>query len=163
MPEMLLTVEQAAERLQLHPDSVRRQLKRGTMRGIKRGTRWRVPESAVEESTPPELQRDYTRPRSIESAIGDTPQARAKAILEALESGDKARRNAAIIQLAKSDEQTVEIVTEAAAHAVKEWDGPDDDFADWRALDAEPFHFPEESPDYLKGLYRADRAEKENA
>jgi excisionase family DNA binding protein len=61
MTEMFLTVEQVADRLQLHPDSVRRQLKRGVMRGTKRGTRWRVPESAIEESTPLELQRDYTR------------------------------------------------------------------------------------------------------
>ena len=39
MMEMLLTVEQAAERLQLHPETVRRQLKRGELRAIKRGTR----------------------------------------------------------------------------------------------------------------------------
>ena len=50
--EMLLTLEQAATRLQLHKDTVRRQLKRGDLRGVKRGRVWRVPESALEEAAP---------------------------------------------------------------------------------------------------------------
>lgn len=49
MTETLLTVEQAAERLQLQPLTVRRQLRRGALRGIKRGRVWRVPESALLE------------------------------------------------------------------------------------------------------------------
>ncbi len=69
MPELLLTVEQAAERLQLHPESVRRQLKRGQLRGIKRGTRWRVPESAIEESTPAGAQRGYSGGNSANSPV----------------------------------------------------------------------------------------------
>lgn len=52
MADVLLTVEQAAERLQMNPESVRRQLRRGELRGIKRGNRFRIPESALEESTP---------------------------------------------------------------------------------------------------------------
>ncbi len=50
--EMLLTVDQAAERLQLSPLTVQRQLKRGVLRGIKRGRQWRVPESALTEVAP---------------------------------------------------------------------------------------------------------------
>ena len=50
--EMLLTIEQTAARLQLHPETVRRQLVRGTLRGIRRGRVWRVPESALIESIP---------------------------------------------------------------------------------------------------------------
>lgn len=50
--EMLLTIEQTAIRLQLHPETVRRQLVRGTLRGIRRGRVWRVPESALVESIP---------------------------------------------------------------------------------------------------------------
>jgi excisionase family DNA binding protein len=50
--EMLLTIEQAALRLQLHRDTVRKQLKRGDLRGVKRGRVWRVPESALEEAAP---------------------------------------------------------------------------------------------------------------
>lgn len=50
--EMLLTVQQAAERLQLTPYTVREQLKRGTLRGIRRGRIWRVPESALMEDSP---------------------------------------------------------------------------------------------------------------
>lgn len=51
MPEMLLTVEQAAERLQVHRETVRRHLQSGKLRGIKRGRLWRVPESALLETT----------------------------------------------------------------------------------------------------------------
>ena len=140
--EMLLTVEQAAERLQLHPETVRRQLKRGELRAIKRGRVWRVPESALTEVT----------------AIVSTPQTRALEILAALDSGDMKRRNAAIVELAQSDAPTSEIVEAAAAKAVEEYDGPDDDFADWRALDGEPFHFPEEAPYYLDKLTTFDNA-----
>lgn len=50
--EMLLTVEQAAARLQLSVLTVRRQLARGALRGVKRGRVWRVPESALTESAP---------------------------------------------------------------------------------------------------------------
>ena len=50
--EMLLTIEQTAQRLQLHPETIRRQLVRGTLRGIKRGRSWRVPESALAEAKP---------------------------------------------------------------------------------------------------------------
>ncbi len=152
MMEMLLTVEQAAERLQLHPETVRRQLKRGELRAIKRGRVWRVPESALGEATP-----DTTHIQSNANPQS-TPETRAAAILEALDSGDMKRRNAAIIRLAASDAATIEIVTAAAAKAVEEWDGPEDDLSQWRALDLKP-HFPDEAPDYLDGLYRADKAE----
>lgn len=50
--EMLLTIEQTAQRLQLHPETIRRQLVCGTLRGIKRGRSWRVPESALTEAKP---------------------------------------------------------------------------------------------------------------
>jgi excisionase family DNA binding protein len=48
----MLTVEQVAKIMQLNPATVRRQLAAGTLRGIKRG-QWRIPESALTESTPP--------------------------------------------------------------------------------------------------------------
>ena len=50
--ELLLTIEQTAMRLQLHPETVRRHLVHGTLRGIRRGRLWRVPESALAESIP---------------------------------------------------------------------------------------------------------------
>jgi excisionase family DNA binding protein len=52
MAEILLTVEQTAQRLQLAPLTVRRQLQRGSLRGIKRGRVWRIPESALTETVP---------------------------------------------------------------------------------------------------------------
>ncbi len=46
----LLTAEDVAERLNVHPSSVRKWLTTGDLRGVKlAGTRWRVPESALQE------------------------------------------------------------------------------------------------------------------
>ena len=125
--EMLLTVEQAAERLQLHPETVRRQLKRGELRAIKRGRIWRVPESALMENAPKPIK-------------ADTPQTRAAVILAEFRSGDLMRRNAAIVELARADAATNAIVDAEIEREVAAYDGPDDDFADWHALDGEPFH-----------------------
>jgi len=50
MAELFLTPEQVAARLQLHPETIRRQLKAGRLRGVRRGRVWRVPESALEET-----------------------------------------------------------------------------------------------------------------
>ncbi len=50
--ELLLTVEQAAERLQIRPNTVRQHLSRGLLRGIKRGRQWRIPVSALMENAP---------------------------------------------------------------------------------------------------------------
>ena len=124
--EMLLTVEQAADRLQLHPETVRRQLKRGELRAIKRGRIWRVPESALMENAPNPIK-------------ADTPQTRASAILAEFRSGDLVRRNAAIVELARADAATNAIVDAEIEREVAAYDGPDDDFADWHALDGEPF------------------------
>lgn len=65
--EMLLTIEQTATRLQLHPETVRRQLVRGTLRGIRRGRVWRVPESALVESIP---SAPISRAAAIERGFG---------------------------------------------------------------------------------------------
>ena len=43
----LLTVEQYAIMTQLHPDSVRRQLRSGRLRAIKKGRVWRIPSDEV--------------------------------------------------------------------------------------------------------------------
>lgn len=47
----LLTVEQYAIMTQLHPDSVRRQLRSGRLRAIKKGRVWRIPSDAVHEDS----------------------------------------------------------------------------------------------------------------
>jgi len=96
-------------------------------------------------------------------AESDEPQTRAEAILAGLHSDHAPTRNAAIIALSHADEETSRIVEEAAARAVEEWQGEEDDLSDWRALDAEPFRFPEEAPDFLTGLYRSDAKEEEAA
>jgi len=48
MADELLTVEQAAERLQMHPDTVRRLLRDGQLPGRKIGARqWRISADAL--------------------------------------------------------------------------------------------------------------------
>ncbi len=71
--EMLLTVEQAADRLQLSPLTVRRQLARGALRGIKRGRVWRVPETALLE-TSPEVKKPVQE-RTVANALAALSQA----------------------------------------------------------------------------------------
>lgn len=156
MAEHLLTVPEAARALRVTPWTLRKWLNEGTLQGVRPrpGGRWRVPQSALDRIT-------QTRgTKSGEAAEGrdapDTPKTRAAAILEAMRSGDKARRNAAIIQLAGSDETTFALVEEAIEAAEAAYDGPQDELSDWRALDGEPFHFPEEPADYLEGLYRSE-------
>lgn len=49
MPEELLTIEQAAQLLQLHPDTVRRLVREGELPGVKIGRRqWRIATSALQ-------------------------------------------------------------------------------------------------------------------
>ena len=122
MPEMFLTVEQTAARLQLSPLTVQRQLKRGALRGVKRGGVWRVPESALNESSP----------------LSDSPtssletQNKADAILTEMRSGDRERRNAALLQLLRADAATRTIVEAVAAHQQASYAGAQEDLSDWR-------------------------------
>lgn len=154
--ENLLTIEQTAQRLQLDKTTVRRQIKRGALRGIKRGRQWRVPESALMESSAPVSVGEVDEKETVSIPQAQAPQMRANLILEALQSGNKAQRSAAIIRLAKSDAATIEIVEDAIEAAEAAYKGPQDDLSDWRALDGEPFHFPEEAAAYPTGLYKAE-------
>jgi hypothetical protein len=69
----------------------------------------------------------------------------AAAILSGLDSDDPRARNAAIMALSQADAQTSALVETEVAHSVAEYSGPEDDWSAWRALDGEPFHFPEEA------------------
>lgn len=142
MAELLLTVPEAALRLRLSPLTVQRQLRRGVLRGIKRGKAWRVPESALMESSEAVAVAASAPPPVDNSA--DTPAMRAQIIRDEMKSGDVKRRNAAIVALYHADVDTREIVFEAATQAVADWEGEEENWSDWRALDGEPFHFSEE-------------------
>ena len=138
MSENLLTIDQVAERLQIHPASVRRQLRGGLLRGLKRGKLWRVPESALYEPIPPKGH--AAQPRSHRSA---PKVAQANAIWAAMLSGDDARRDAAIIALGQVPEAVRSIVMQRSGEvAARYYATPEGEaeLADWRALDGEPFH-----------------------
>ena len=50
MSDELLTVEQAAQKLQMHVATVRRMLRSGQVPGMKLGTKeWRVPDKALQD------------------------------------------------------------------------------------------------------------------
>ena len=51
MSEQLLTIDEAAAVLKLHAQTVREHLRTGQLRGIKRGRAWRIPESALFETS----------------------------------------------------------------------------------------------------------------
>lgn len=122
--EMLLTVEQAASRLHLRPDTVRDHLARGVLRGIKRGRQWRVPESALTEPAP--TPNNGSLPNDVQSQVD--------AIIEEMGSGDLSRRNAAISRLFRSDENVVTRAMEVINDKLK--DIPDTaDFSAWSVCD----------------------------
>jgi excisionase family DNA binding protein len=73
--DMLLTVEQAAQRLQVTPNTVREQLRTGKLRGTKHGRMWRVPESALVRTSP-----------GGSPTPPENPLARALAMIEARDS-----------------------------------------------------------------------------
>ncbi len=132
MSENLLTVDQAAQRLQLSPTSVRIHLRGGKLRGVKRGRAWRVPESALFEHAP-----------GTRVIISDPTLAQADEIWTAMASGDTKRRNAALQTLSQLPEAVRTIIMQRSAEAaVRYYDSPEGqaELADWRALDGEPFH-----------------------
>lgn len=49
MSEKMLTPENAAERLQVKPSTIRKWLRNGTLKGVKIGMLWRISESTIEE------------------------------------------------------------------------------------------------------------------
>jgi len=132
MAETLLTIDQVAERLQIHPASVRRQLREGSLRGLKRGKLWRVPESALYEPT------SLTHSQRLAPEL-----AQANAIWEAMLSGDAERRNKALMELFHAPEGVRAIVMQRSGEvAARYYATPEGEaeLADWRALDGEPFH-----------------------
>lgn len=131
MAELLLTVEQAAERLQMHPESIRRQLRRGELRGIKRGSRFRIPESALAEKSP------------------RAPQQQADLIWQRMTSGEAGAHNSALRELFAAPDDVQRIVMARSAEvAARYYATPEGEaeLADWRALDVEPVH--DEAGDY---------------
>jgi hypothetical protein len=141
------------------------------MRGTKRGTRWRVPESAVEESTPLELQRVYTRHNSPEGQAQAAPNiyppalpasSDAEAIWQQMTTGKKGEHNAAILRLASAPAEVRAIVAQRSADAAAVYYATPEgkaELADWRALDGEPFE--DDAGDYYsaeeEAQFRAER------
>lgn len=82
--ELLLTVEQTAGRLQMHPVSVRRLLARGEIRGVKRGRVWRIPESALSEQTK-QAPANWNENQQLDAGM-ESPLNRALALVEASEA-----------------------------------------------------------------------------
>ena len=147
--EMLLTIEQAATRLQLHPETVRRQIKRGLMRAVKRGRVWRVPESALEEVAP-------TPPAA-------TATTDAESIWQQMTSGKAGDHNAAIMKMAEAPAAVRAIIAARSAEAATAYYATPEgeaELADWRAT-SDPVH--DDGGDYYtaeeEAEFRARKAE----
>jgi len=150
MAELYLTPEQVAERLQLHPETVRRQLKAGKLRGVRRGRVWRIPETALSESTSERTSAPRRKARSG-GAAPDSTLAQADAIWKEMISGG-ARHNAAIIALARAPEAVRAIVMQRSGEvAARYYATPEgqQELADWRAIQGEPFYDDEGDGDDL--------------
>ena len=128
--EMLLTVGQTAQRLQLTEKTVRERLKSGRLRGIKSGGRvWRVPESALLEPTL------IPGPKATQAEAE-----RLWALLSNVQT-----HNAAILEIAKAPAKVQDILDERSAHIAEAYYATPEgeaELADWRAIDGEPFHPP---------------------
>ena len=131
----LLTIEEVAARLKVNPETVRRQLRGGKLRGVKRGKSWRVPESSLPGNT---------SRVSGRAGLPGRAESEAQLIMRDLRSENASIRNAAIIALAHAAPAARAIVEAAAAKAAEEYYATPTgqaDLADWRALDGEPFDF----------------------
>jgi excisionase family DNA binding protein len=129
--EMFLTIEQTAQRLQLDQTTVRRQIKRGALRAIKRGRVWRVPESALMEDSPPPS-----------SAAPQSDDGQAEAIWRDMTGGDSQRRKVALQSLFAAPESVQSIIMQRSGEvAARFYATPEGEaeLADWRALDGEEF------------------------
>jgi excisionase family DNA binding protein len=82
--ENLLTVEQAAKRLKIAPNTVRLHLNQGILRGKKQGRQWRIFESALNEvgapqnSAPEREVRVYAVRGTLSDALAQIAAARAQ-------------------------------------------------------------------------------------
>ena len=134
MAETFLTVEEAASRMAVTPYTMREWLKAGKLHGVRVARRWRVPERALNELAGP---------------VKADALAEADAIWKRMTSDKAGEHNAAILELARASEAARQIVKERSHQAAQEYDATseaEDELADWRALDGEPFH--DEAGDY---------------
>jgi excisionase family DNA binding protein len=138
MAEKFYDVPGAAQVLGLKHETMRRWLRSGKVRGLRLGRDWRISERALDELAH----------KSTNQPPGSTPgqkhSKQATEIIAGLKNDDLHARNAAILALSHADAQTSALVEAAVTRSVAEYSGAEDDWNDWRTLDGESFHFPEE-------------------
>lgn len=127
--EKLLTPEQAAKALNVHPITVRRWLREGVLRGEKRGKRlWRVPESALSESPQKELaQHEPFTLRADDSAEAHNEKIRA------LITAPRAMQEAAFA--AASEAATLYYASEEGKAETEEWQNFNTDIIEYSEAD----------------------------
>ena len=72
MPEILLTVDEAADRLKIKPATLRSQLRAGRIASVRTGKMWRIPESAL-EPTPARRDAAPVYPKTDAPGAPDAP------------------------------------------------------------------------------------------
>lgn len=97
MPEAFYTVDEAAQRLRMHPDTLRRQLRQGRIRSVRTGKLWRIPESALEapsiEAAGPSIESELSPDELAALFAPPTPEeiARRLAALDSIKRAAAAR------------------------------------------------------------------------
>jgi excisionase family DNA binding protein len=122
--ELLLSPEQAAAKLHVHPATVRLWLRAGLLRGVKRRRIWRVPESALHEAP-------SNKSGNVSGSLAFEPD----------DSADEHNRK--IRELARAPREVQEAALKAAANVAARYYESDEgraELTDWRALDGEDFH-----------------------
>lgn len=144
----MLTIEEAATRLRVTQETVRRQLRTGRLEGAKVGAKWLIKPETVEQLLLP---------------TNTTPKHQVEALWREMTSGDATRHNAALKALfASPDDVQAEVMKRSAKAASAYYATPEGqaELADWRALDGEPFQ--DDEGDYYsdeeEAQFRAERA-----
>jgi excisionase family DNA binding protein len=166
MADTLFAVDDAAQRLNLKPATLRLFIRQKRVQGVKIGRRVKVAQSELER-----ILRQGIAANGAAQALQAAPtiyppafpaSSEAEAVWQQMTTGKKGDHNAAILRLANAPAEVRAIVAQrSAAAAAAYYATPEGEaeLADWRALDGEPFH--DDAGDYYsaeeEAQFRAQR------
>jgi excisionase family DNA binding protein len=149
----MLTIEEAATRLRVTPETVRRQVRDGRMPGAKVGAKWLIAPETVER---------LLSPSNVPASQ------RAEAIWQEMTSGNAKRHNSALRTLFAAPDDVQTLIRERSAQTAANFyvtPHGESELADWHALDGESF--VDEAGDYYsdeeEAEFRAQRAAKNSS
>ena len=122
MPEILLTVDEAADRLKIKPATLRSQLRAGRIASVRTGKMWRIPESAL-EPTPARRGTTPVYPKAGAPSAPDAPtQRELNALFAPTTPAEIARQLEALDRLTGAALEALDSLTGAAKADAPETD-----------------------------------------